>query len=238
MNDPTPLARAVAGAIIVAAGSSQRMGGRDKLLQPLDGRPLIAYAIAAFAAASSIDRIAVVASEANIDAIRAIAGQLAPEAAVVTGGARRQDSVRAGLDALGEVEFVLVHDGARPLVNAALIDAALDGARDHGAAICAVPVADTIKKAADDGSIAATIAREGLWLAQTPQAFRRDLLLRAHDATTEDATDDAALVERLGGSVWLAAGSSGNIKVTTPEDIHLAEALLRATARRAGAKIA
>ncbi len=215
------------GAIIVAAGSSQRMGGVDKLLRPLHGRPLIAYSIAAFAASNDIDRLVIVASEANISAIATIAAQLAPNAAVIMGGARRQDSVRAGLDALAEVDYVLVHDGARPLVNEALIEAALAGAIETGAAICAVPVADTIKRSEPSGLIRGTVSREGLWLAQTPQAFRRDVLQRAHNQQDADATDDAALVERLSEPVRLVPGASSNIKVTTPADLRLAEALIQ-----------
>jgi len=220
------------GAIIVAAGSSRRMGGVDKLLRPLNGRPLIAYAVAAFAASNDVDRLAVVTSNANFDVIGDIVRQLAPDATVVLGGERRRDSVRAGLDVLADVDYVLVHDGARPLVNEVMIEAALRGAIEIGAAICAVPVVDTIKRAGVDELIAGTIDRSALRAAQTPQAFRRDLLLRAHEIDSGDATDDAALVERLGLPVRLVDGSPRNIKVTTPDDFHVAEALLQ----RAGAR--
>nr|ART39606.1 J534 [uncultured bacterium] len=220
------------GAIIVAAGSSQRMGGADKLLHRLDGRPMIAYSIAAFAASNDVDRLVIVASAANLEAITNIAAQLAPDARVVVGGERRQDSVRAGLDALNDVDYVLVHDGARPLVNEMMIEAALRGAVETGAAICAIPVSDTIKRTSNDNLIAGTVDRRSLRHAQTPQAFRRDLLLRAHDQDRADATDDAALIERLGEPVRLVQGSSRNIKVTTPDDLHVAEALLQ----RAGAR--
>src|SRR5687768_3846835 len=194
------------GAIIVAAGSSQRMGGVDKLLRPLDSRPLIAYSIAAFAASNEVDRLVVVTSNANYDAIGNIVHQLAPDAAVVLGGERRRDSVRAGIEALPDVDYVLVHDGARPLVNELMIEAALRGAVEAGAAICAVPVTDTIKRSSGDSLIAGTVDRSALRAAQTPQAFRRDLLLRAHEQDAGDATDDAALIERLGLPVKLVAG--------------------------------
>jgi 2-C-methyl-D-erythritol 4-phosphate cytidylyltransferase len=207
------------------------MGGVDKMLRELDGRPLIAYSIAAFAASNDIDRIVIVASNANFDAVSAIAWQLAPDARVVLGGERRQDSVRAGLNALDDVDYVLVHDGARPLVNEGLIEAALQGAVETGAAICAVPVSDTIKRGSD-GLIVETVDRAALQQAQTPQAFRRDLLQRAHEQDSGDATDDAALVERLGEPVRLVPGSPRNIKVTSPDDLHVAEALLQ----RAGAR--
>lgn len=214
------------GAIIVAAGASQRMGGIDKLLAPLGGRPVIAHSIAVLVAHPRIDALAVVVSPANEAAIRAIATDLAPHARIVLGGARRRDSVANGLDALGDCDYVLVHDGARPLVTADLIDAALDGAIQTGASLCAVPVADTVKRAAEDGLVASTVNRERLWLAQTPQAFRTDVLRHAHAAHDIDATDDAALVELIEEPVRLVLGSSENLKVTTPSDLALAAAIL------------
>ena len=214
------------GAIIVAAGSSQRMGGIDKLLEPLGGRPVIAHSLAVLGSHSRIDVLAVVASRANQEAIRKLALEFAPDARVVLGGARRRDSVVSGLDALGACDYVLVHDGARPLVTAELVDAALDGAIQSGAALCAVPVTDTVKRSADDGLVASTVNRERLWLAQTPQAFRTEVLRRAHAAHDIDATDDAALVELIEEQVRLVMGSSENLKLTTPSDLALAAAIL------------
>ena len=214
------------GAIIVAAGSSQRMGGIDKLLAPLAGRPVIAHSIATFTSHPRIEALAVVVSNANETAIRALAHDLSPGAIVVLGGARRRDSVANGLDALAHCDYVLVHDGARPLVSAEMIDAALDGAIQSGASLCAVPVSDTVKRAADDGLVASTVNRERLWLAQTPQAFRTELLRRAHAAHDIDATDDAALVELIEEPVRLVMGSSDNVKITTPSDLALAAAIL------------
>lgn len=217
-----------AGAIVLAAGRSERMGGVDKMLAPLGGRPLIAWAVEALVTHPQVGALVVVVSAANEAAIRALVAQLAPRAAVVRGGERRRDSVRAGLEALPAYEYVIVHDGARPLLTRDLVEAALAGARQAGAALCAVPVTDTVKRADDSGLVRGTVARQGLWLAQTPQAFRRDLLLRAHAATDVDATDDAALVEHLGEPVRIVMGSARNIKVTTPQDLRLAEALLAA----------
>ena len=214
------------GAIIVAAGSSQRMGGIDKLLAPLGGRPVIAHSIAVFAAHSHLEALAIVVSPANEAAIRALADDLSPGARVVLGGARRRDSVANGLDALSHCNYVLVHDGARPLVTADIINAALEGAIQSGASLCAVPVSDTVKRAADDGLVASTVNRERLWLAQTPQAFRTEVLRRAHAAHDIDATDDAALVELIEEPVRLVMGSSENLKITTPADLVLAEAIL------------
>jgi 2-C-methyl-D-erythritol 4-phosphate cytidylyltransferase len=145
---------------------------------------------------------------------------------VVIGGERRRDSVRAGLEALPDCEYVIVHDGARPLVEAPLIDAVLDAARESGAAICAIPVSDTVKLSNPPAFVQATVDRNNLWLAQTPQAFRREILLRAHDTFDLDATDDAALVERLDEPVRIVPGSRRNIKVTSPEDLAFAAALL------------
>jgi 2-C-methyl-D-erythritol 4-phosphate cytidylyltransferase len=123
----------------------------------------------------------------------------------------------------------VVHDAARPLVNAAMIDEALNGAREVGAALCAVPVSDTVKRADPAGRVSSTVTREGLWLAQTPQAFRTELLLRAHEAIDIDVTDDAALIELIGEPVKLVMGSTRNIKVTLPEDLALAQALFAAS---------
>jgi 2-C-methyl-D-erythritol 4-phosphate cytidylyltransferase len=215
-----------AGAVIVAAGSSRRMGGFDKLLAPLAGRTVLEHSIAAFVEHPSVGQIVVVASETNQAAIEALVEDVAPEARVVLGGARRRDSVRAGLGALTRCEFVLVHDGARPLVTAAMIDAALAGAREKDAAICAIQVSDTVKQVDNYGFSRRTMERDGLMLAQTPQAFRLELLLRAHAAYADDVTDDAMLIELMGLPVRIVAGSPRNLKVTTPDDLVLAEALL------------
>ena len=213
------------GAVIVAAGQSTRMGGIDKLLQPLGDVPLIARTVAAFVDDASVDRVVVVTSLQSRAAVEAAVGT-AQKLSYALGGERRRDSVRAGLLALDGCDFVLVHDGARPLVTTELIEAALAGARECGAALCAVAVTDTVKRSDESGNVRGTVSREGLWLAQTPQAFRLELLLRAHDEVEGDMTDDAAMVERLGMPVKLVQGSRRNIKVTTPEDLALAEALL------------
>jgi 2-C-methyl-D-erythritol 4-phosphate cytidylyltransferase len=214
------------GAVIVAAGSSRRMRGVDKLLAPLGGRPVVAHSIAVFASHPAVDEVVVVTSAANQEAIGALAAELAPRARVILGGVRRRDSVRAGLEALTDCVYVIVHDAARPLVTPAMIDAALEGAREAGAALCAVPVADTVKRSEPSGRVSSTVTREGLWLAQTPQAFRRELLLRAHQTIDIDATDDAALIELLGEPVKLVMGSPRNLKITQPEDLALARAIL------------
>ena len=220
-------------AIIVAAGRSQRMAGGDKLWAPLTGpdgrsRPLLAYAVAAFQRCAAIERVALVLAH---DALARGQDLVRDEGfdkvcAVVAGGARRQDSVRAGLDAAGVAGWVVVHDGARPLVTPELIERGLAAARETGAACCALPVPDTVKEASE-GVIVRTLDRSRLWLAQTPQVFRYDLLMEAHLQAQGDATDDASMVEALGVRVKLFEGSPRNLKVTTPEDLALVQALLR-----------
>jgi 2-C-methyl-D-erythritol 4-phosphate cytidylyltransferase len=216
------------GAVIVAAGRSERMGGVDKLFAPLAGRPLLSHTLLAFEDAPCVDRIAVVASERNIAAVRELVAEsrFARVRAIVPGGARRRDSVRAGIEALAGVELVVVHDGARPLVAAGLVTRVVEAARASGAAICGIPARDTVKEV-DQGEVIRTLDRGRLWLAQTPQAFRLELLLEAHRAFEGDATDDAAMVEALDHPVRVVQGDPHNVKVTTPEDLRLLEALIR-----------
>ena len=220
------------GAVIVAAGGSSRMRGADKLFADLGGQPLLLRALQPFQDSPLVDRIVLVLSAANLERGRALAakGGIGKLTAACEGGPRRQDSVRLGLEALGPCEWVLVHDGARPLVSAGLIERGLAAARETGAAVPAVPLADTVKLAAADGTVERTLDRSHLWAAQTPQVFRYDLLLRAHREVTAEVTDDAAMLEALGLPVKLFEGSAANIKVTTPEDLRLAQALLAAAA--------
>ena len=218
-----------ASAIIVAAGRSSRMGGPDKLFALLDGRPLLYYAIAAFERCPAINHITLVLSEESagpaLDLLRSACFDKVDGTCL--GGSRRQDSVQAGVRAMRACEWVVVHDAARPLVTPELVDAGIAAAQETGAATAALPVVDTLKEAASDGTILWTVDRERLWAVQTPQVFRYDLLLAAHEQEGVDATDDAGLVERLGARVYLYPGSRQNLKVTTPEDLAIAEALLR-----------
>jgi 2-C-methyl-D-erythritol 4-phosphate cytidylyltransferase len=223
-----PTTQVNVGAVIVAAGRGRRMAGVDKLLAPLAGRPLLVHTLAAFQECEAVQRVVLVMAADRLEEGRELvrAHGFDKVAAVCAGGERRQDSVRAGLEALGPCEWVAVHDGARPLVTARLIEEGLAAARETGAAICAVPVSDTIKEVTASGEVERTVERKGLWLVQTPQVFRYDLLLEAHRAARIEATDDAALVEAMGGRVRVYMGSPRNIKVTTPEDLALAEALV------------
>ena len=221
---------ASAGGIIVAAGASTRMGGVDKIFVELGGRPLIEHSIDVFEGCPAVASIVLVVAQGQSlwDAARLVdqRPQWRKVRAIRPGGPRRQDSVALGLAALPPCEWVVVHDGARPLVTPELITSGVEAASSTGAAIAAVPAKDTIKVVDDAQQVASTPDRSGLWLVQTPQVFRRDLLERAHREVQEDVTDDAAMVERLDVSVRVFMGSYANIKVTTLEDLAVAEALL------------
>ena len=221
-----------AAAIIVAAGSGNRMGmSVPKQYAPLAGLPMLVRTLTPFWSHSEISHIVVVCQAARVGETEALCARhslLSPRLRFVAGGKRRQDSVLAGLKALAaDTEIVLVHDGARPLVTPALIDRCLAAARRDGAAIAAIEVQDTLKRRDENGRIAATVSRDGLWRAQTPQAARLDLLLAAFAQFGQvDVTDEAALLAMADTPVTLVAGERENIKVTRPEDLILAEKLL------------
>ena len=216
--------------IVVAAGRSERMGGADKVFAQLAGRPLLAWSLRAFKMCEAIEGVVLVVAPDAVSRAEALVREwrFTNVVAIVPGGAQRQDSVRAGIDAARGAAIVAVHDGARPLVTPDLIERGVALARAYGAAVCAAPSRDTVKQAYGDPPVVrATLERSAAWLAQTPQVFDRDLLLRAHEAATSNVTDDAALVEALGHDVRLYEGAYWNLKVTAPEDLVVAEALLR-----------
>jgi 2-C-methyl-D-erythritol 4-phosphate cytidylyltransferase len=225
-SSPDPMARA--GAVIAAAGSSSRMSGGSKPKQYLEllGAPVLLWSMRAFVAHPGIDEVVVVLPAADAASPPSWIGSL--PVTVVAGGETRRASVRNGLQALGDdVEFVLVHDGARPLVPSSVIDRVLEACRE-AAAIAALPVADTVKMADDQGNVARTVDRSGLWLAQTPQGFRLDTLRDVHrraDADDYTGTDDAGLCERYGIPVRLVEGAVENMKITRPADFPVVEAL-------------
>lgn len=223
---------ATVGVVIVAAGSSTRMEGVDKTFAPLLGRPLITHTLDPFEECSFISQVALALSADSVELGKSVVkergyGKISD---VVAGGARRQDSVKAGLDALKPCRWVVVHDGARPGLDIALLERGLAAveASPHGAAIAGVPVKDTIKTVDANGLVTGTPPRESLWAAQTPQIFAYDLLCRAHSQFQGDATDDAMMVEALGNQVTIFPGSYENLKVTTPEDLAIMEAILQA----------
>lgn len=223
--------------VIVAAGSSRRMEGRDKLWIPLAGRLTLARTIDVFEAFPQVDSIILVLNAERIDEATALCEREAWRkiAAIVAGGPRRQDSVRLGLDKLAEVapetQWVMIHDGARPFVTAAILEEGLRVAQEHQAAIAAVPVKDTIKQVQAE-QVSATLDRMQLWAVQTPQIFAFPLIQQAHHspAAEGEVTDDAALLERLGLPVHIFPGSYTNIKITTQEDLFFAQALLQGQA--------
>jgi 2-C-methyl-D-erythritol 4-phosphate cytidylyltransferase len=217
------------GAVIVAAGSSERMGGTDKMFAVLDGKPVLARVIEVFQACDRIGDIVVVLNQQNLEEGKRLVseGKWSKVKDVCEGGKRRQDSVLNGLNCLGECDWVVIHDGARPLVTAELIENGLDTAEETGAAIAAVPVTDTIKMAADNLTIQGTPPRQSLWAAQTPQVFRYDIITNAYRKLKYEVTDDARAVELMGGSVRIYHGSNDNIKITLPEDLAVAEILLK-----------
>lgn len=220
-------------AVLVAAGRSARMGaGERKPFLDLGGIAVLARAARALAAAPGVGWIVAVVAEEDQERARTTLRGVAKPTAVLPGGAERVDSVRAGAGWSGaEPELVLVHDGARPLVTVAVIEAVLAGARAHGAALAAVPLADTLKRSRDGRLAEETVAREGLWRAQTPQAFEarrfRECLARAAREGFRP-TDDAALWERYVGPVALVPDLPTNLKITTPADLELARALVAA----------
>jgi 2-C-methyl-D-erythritol 4-phosphate cytidylyltransferase len=220
------------GVVVVAAGQGTRLGGETpKQYQPIGGVPMVLRAVRPFVAHPDVAQVALVLPPADAEVppafLRGVAGA---GLVVVAGGAERSDSVAAGLRALGpECTVVLVHDAARPFVGRAVIDAVIAHARAGEGAVAAVPVSDTLKQAAaeDATRVARTVPRDGLWRAQTPQGFPRAVLERAYAAAQNEggATDDAALVEGTGVSVRLVPDSPRNMKVTTSDDLALAELL-------------
>jgi 2-C-methyl-D-erythritol 4-phosphate cytidylyltransferase len=218
-------------AIIVAAGRGERMGsGVPKAFLPVAGVPMVVRSARAFDAAGSVSAIAVVVPADRIDETRELLRGLTKPATVVAGGVRRQDSVRCGLAALpADFEgIVLVHDAARPLVDAALIDTVAAAAIRAGAAIPVLPVADTIKRI-EGGIVRATVDRTELGAAQTPQGFAVALLREAYEAAERDGallTDEAMAIERIGRPVRAVPGSARNRKITTADDLAWAEDVL------------
>ena len=218
-------------AVVPAAGSSTRMAGRDKILLPLGDQPVLAHTLRALELCPHITEIVVVTRRDLIVPI----GQLCRDCGfqkvtkVIPGGETRTQSVRNGLDEVSEeAELIAIHDGARPLVSQTVLDAVITRAAQCGAAAPAVPVKDTIKRA-KDGVVEATLDRSELFAIQTPQVFQADLIRTALTRAVEEGaelTDDCGAVERLGIGVALTQGDYRNLKLTTPEDMAMAEALL------------
>ena len=217
--------------VIVCAGNSTRMQGKNKILLPLGERLVIGVTMSAFQKCASVREIVIVAREQDIPEIKAEAERagITKLAACTTGGATRQESVINGMRCISkDTEYVAVHDGARPLVKPEHIEETIKDARIFGGSALGVPVKDTIK-VVDGGLITDTPPRKTLYITQTPQVFRRKLYFEGIDFALEhnlDFTDDCQLVEAIGGKIYMTTGDYTNIKITTPEDIKLAEVML------------
>jgi 2-C-methyl-D-erythritol 4-phosphate cytidylyltransferase len=228
-----PLARV--SALILGAGKGKRMGGRvSKQFLEIEGRPLLAYTLDKFQAHTLIDEIIVVTPKEDIDYCWQkiiYRYNFTKVNKIVSGGKERQDSVYQGLLALPEdTEWVVVHDGVRPLISTPVITDALRAAFEKGAAIVGVPAKDTIKVVKDNFIVQETPSRKALWQIQTPQVFKKEVLVKAYQdaqATGWVGTDDASLVERLGAPVFVVQGDYNNLKITTPEDLVYFKEMLR-----------
>jgi 2-C-methyl-D-erythritol 4-phosphate cytidylyltransferase len=211
------------GVVIVAAGTSQRMAGINKLFAHLRGKPLLAWSVDTCQRYGLVQQIVLVLSDKDLARGHRLKKKRGwSKVTLCPGGARRQDSVRQGLRQIMNCDWVMIHDGARPFLTPDLIEDGLKIVADIGAAVAAVPVKDTIKLAADERLIGKTLQRDRLWAAQTPQIFSFDMITKAYENLTTEVTDDATAVERLGYKVKLYMGDYKNIKVTTAEDLALA----------------
>jgi 2-C-methyl-D-erythritol 4-phosphate cytidylyltransferase len=219
-------------AIVVAAGKSNRFKGKvSKVLAKIDSKPVIYYSLVALNRHPGLDEIIVVASLGNIKAIGGIVSRykINKVKKIILGGKERKDSVLQGLKSLGQdINRVLIHDGARPFINNAIISSVIAAAKVSGAAVIGLPVKPTIKRINPDFWVKETVNRDGLWEIQTPQVFSKNIILQAYKKFgAAKVTDDAMLIEKIGIRVKLARGSASNIKITTLEDLIVAEALLK-----------
>ena len=219
------------GAIIPAAGRGKRIGASvPKQFLEIQGKPLLHHTLTVFASCKLIDYVVLVMPRADVDEMgEDWLNKYEIVRKVVVGGEQRQDSVYNGFNSLEEgTDIVVVHDGVRPFTTPQMITATVEAAQQHGAAITAIPVSDTVKQAAD-GFVKQTVSRDGLWRVQTPQAFQCGLLQQAFKKAKKDSyygTDEGSLVEYLGERVKIVPGSELNIKITRKEDLVLGESLL------------
>jgi 2-C-methyl-D-erythritol 4-phosphate cytidylyltransferase len=223
-------------AIVVAAGAGRRIGGEiSKTYLSISGRPLVLRTVDRMFLAGCVERVVlVVAADEMANCAALLRGDAALRDRPIvlqTGGATRQQSAQRGLEKLGaDTDIVIIHDGARPFVSASLIDRCVSGAAEKGAVVVGLPARDTVKVVGGDRRIQTTPERSSLWEVQTPQVFQRGLIVAAHEQAARDgveATDDAMVVERFGHPVFILDGERTNIKITLPEDIWLAEAMIR-----------
>lgn len=222
-------------AIVLAAGEGRRIGGDVfKAYLPIAGRPLVLRTLDRMFAAKTVEKVILVVAGNEITRcnalLRADPALCARPCELQTGGATRQQSAIRGLEKIGaETDIVIIHDGARPFVSAALIDRLVEAAAEKGAVVAGLPVRDTIKVVGGDRLIQSTPERSALWEIQTPQVFKRELIIAAHEAAEKNgvqATDDAMVVERFGKPVYVLEGERTNFKITLPEDVWLAEMMI------------
>jgi 2-C-methyl-D-erythritol 4-phosphate cytidylyltransferase len=214
------------GVVVVAAGTSQRMVGINKLFASLKGKPLLAWSVDTCQRYRLVQQIVLVLNDENLARGQKLKKERGwSKVTLCQGGARRQDSVKEGLKQIRGCDLVMIHDGARPFLTPDLIGDGLKAVGETKAAVAAVPVKDTIKLTADEKLVGETLQRERLWAAQTPQMFSFDVITRAYENLATEITDDAAAVERLGHEVQLYMGDYKNIKVTTAEDLALARVI-------------
>lgn len=225
-------------AIIVAAGSSRRMGF-DKMFAPLAGQPVAWHSIKAFEDTKEIGEIVLVVKEDRLEEFRQLVkrSHFHKVKEIVAGGGERHISVWRGLQVVQSAgsEFVAIHDGARPLTTPKLICDCLAAARNHGAACCASPIPDTVKRASVEQMVQESVERTGLWAMQTPQVFASGLILQAYAALmsrNEMVTDEVSAVQKLGKKIFLLKNEDWNFKITFPHDIELAEHVLALRAKR------
>jgi len=223
-------------AIIVAAGKGVRMKGTmRKQYLDLSGRPVLAHSIMVFDSCSQVEKIFLVVPKEDVEycqnKILSLL-DLKNQINLVHGGAKRQDSVYNGLQAIAKnTDTVVIHDGVRPLIHPEELKECILGSKKYGACILGTPASDTLKRVDKSGIIETTLPRENIWLAQTPQAFQYDIIIKAHETARRDGyvgTDDASLVERLGANVKIISGSKFNIKITKKEDLAVAKAMFDA----------
>lgn len=221
-------------AIVLAAGQGKRMNSSiNKVFMLLAGKPILLHSVLTFSACSEVDNLVVVAAPDEVSYVEKMLSSLSgiKPWQVVSGGSERQYSIANALKIMSQTtDIVLVHDGARPLVNTQCINSVIQAATQQQAAVVAVPVKDTIKTVNESGIVTGTPERHTLWSIQTPQGFNANILREAYEQAAQDGylgTDDASLVERIGAYVTIVVGSYENIKVTTPEDLIIAEALMK-----------
>ena len=244
-GEPVPRQAPLVVALVPAAGRGLRMGGSvPKQFLSLGGEPLVIQSLRALQAAPVVGQIILAVPPADVEYCEheiVSRQRFTKVTKVVAGGAERQDSVRHALAQIpSDTEIVLIHDAVRPFVTLRMIAEVVAAARKEGAAIIALPMRDTVKQVRTDGMIERTVDRTPLWLAQTPQAFRRDWIETAHRKAHAEgvrATDDAFLVEWLGYSVAVVEGSGENIKVTRPEDLVIGEAILASRIKAADCRV-